>query len=77
MKIKDIFLLENKKAKSTLLTYLTGTLITAIIAFIFLTAFGLGGGFVTAFNLGRFVSQIPVWAWAILGVWVLITWVRD
>ena len=57
----------NKKAKFSIMTYLTNTLIFAIMLFIVFAIWGGSGGFGLIVDLGKAMAQIPMWVYLIIG----------
>lgn len=57
----------NKKAKISIMTYLTNTLIFAIMLFIVFAIWGGSGGFGLVVDLGKAMAKIPMWIYLIIG----------
>jgi len=62
----------NKKAKFSVMTFLTQSLVFAIMAFIVFAIWGGSGGFGLIIKLGQAMASIPAWIYlAVGGVWLL------
>lgn len=66
----------NKKGAFGFQAFLTKAFIIGVLYFVFITVFGVGGGFKAAFDIGKFVSEIPVVVWVLLSVFWLFSQIR-
>ena len=57
-------------------TILNSALIFGIMYFIIFVLIGAGGGFTTAFNIGKFIAKVPVWFWITISLFWLISQLR-
>lgn len=65
----------NKKGAGGITAFLTSSLVFAAMAFIIFSLVGVGGGFKAAFDVGKFLSDIPVWFWIVAAVfWLARSW---
>lgn len=59
--------------------FITKDFVIAVMIFLFVIFFGLGGGFIASFNLGSFalsltkiIASIPLWFWLVVaGIWLI------
>ena len=58
----------NKKAKFSVMTFLTQSLVFALIFVVVFAIWGGSGGFGLIVNIGQAMAKIPAWAYLALGV---------
>lgn len=65
-----------KNKKGNISAFITTAFLTGFLIFVFVMIFGAGGGFKTAFNLGKLVAAVPVWVWLVIAVVYLLSQMR-
>ena len=60
--------MEEMNRKGGIQAFINAPTIIAVIILIFVLMIGAGGAFEAAFDVGKFMKEIPIWFWVVLAM---------